>query len=208
MDYTWLANVKAIMGANETAQDTLLAAKISEASRAIDRLVTGREDVADYFTSESVTDEILSSPKNPIIDSTGRLICWPHKPIITAVTALAWRANPLEGWKNVDLPYMMVAGGRAVKVWQSFDQEECQVKLSYTGGLGTLTVDSGGTVTNTLPLDLVELATVLAIRFYREAMSGLTDSIGIAELGTLVYTKALPVRVQESLSRFTRNMPW
>jgi hypothetical protein len=74
------------------------------------------------------------------------------------------------------------------------------VQISYTGGYAD-TFDN-------LPADLVEAATVLAARYYREAEGGLTDAMGIVEIGQLVYTKALPARVADMLKPFKRKIPW
>jgi hypothetical protein len=49
---------------------------------------------------------------------------------------------------------------------------------------------------------------VLAARYYREAEGGLTDAMGIVEIGQLVYTKALPARVADMLKPFKRKIPW
>jgi hypothetical protein len=79
----------------------------------------------------------------------------------------------------------------------------CWVTISYNGGLGTLS-DSAYTI----PDDLVDVTTLLAIRFYREAESGLTDAIGVAELAQMVYTKAWPTRVIEMLQPYKRFVGW
>jgi hypothetical protein len=59
-----------------------------------------------------------------------------------------------------------------------------------------------------LPADLIELATLLAARFYKEAETGLNDAIGVAELGTLIYTKAWPIRFVAMLEPFIRRVGW
>jgi hypothetical protein len=214
MDYTWLAQVKADAKINETTDDALLATKISEASRAIDRLVTGQEDAVDYFALATVSDEILNSNRNPIVSQTGLLDFYPHKAIVKSVSAVWVRATPLDAWQAVNTQYCDIMRGRTVRVYGgSFDPDAIQVKVSYSGGLGTVTSTTSGTppvttVTNTLPMDLVELATLLTIRLYREAMGGMSDAIGIAELGTILYSKALPVRAEMFISAYTRIFPW
>jgi len=70
-----------------------------------------------------------------------------------------------------------------------------QVKISFTGGF------------NPLPDDLVNAATLLTIRFYKEVKTGLSDSIGIAELGMLQYTKAFPERLAAMLKPYRRIVP-
>jgi hypothetical protein len=214
MDYTWLAQVKADAKISETTDDALLATKISQASREIDRLVAGQEDAADYFALGTVTDEILNSYRNPIVSQSGILEFYPHKAIIKSLTALSVRATPLEAWQPVNTQYCDIVRGRSVRVYGgNYDPDAIQVKISYSGGLGTITSTTAGTpsvttVTNTLPMDLVELATLLTIRLYREAMGGMSDAIGIAELGTILYSKALPVRAELFITAFTRTFPW
>jgi hypothetical protein len=78
--------------------------------------------------------------------------------------------------------------------------KKCKVLLSYTGGLGATLAD--------LPADMVEAVTILAIRFYREAESGLLDQMGMAEMGSFVYTKAWPVRVLELSKHYQRYSGW
>jgi hypothetical protein len=200
MDYTTLANVRADAHIVETTDDALISRKITQASRAIDRLVTGREDAIDYFKSEAISGEILSGYRNPLIDNHGRLLAWPHKPIITAVSAIAFRMDPTQGWQSLDTQSLMISGGKAVEVWGTFLRGRSMVQISYTGGLGAATAN--------LPDDLQELATLLTIRFYKESQSGMSDTIGINDLGTVQYIKALPIRVQDGLARYTRNVPW
>ena len=74
------------------------------------------------------------------------------------------------------------------------------VLLDYAGGLAATTTD--------LPDDLQEVATMLSIRYYREAESGLQDSISVAELTQLVYTKAWPVRALDLLRPYMRRTAW
>lgn len=207
MDYTILSNVKLELAIKESSDDTLLAQLITSASRFIDRLATGREDAVDYFKSETVSNEILANYRNPLIDNNGHLVAWPHKPIISTVTAVSWRFAPNQAWQSVDTQYLSYGDGHAVELWLAFERVRPMLQISYTGGLGT-TSTSNGVTTTTLPADLVEAATVLTGRFYKEAQSGLTDAVGVAELGMIMYTKALPVRVQEMLARFLRVVPW
>ena len=110
----------------------MLPRKITEASRAIDHLLTGREDVSDYLKLETITDEILSGERNPLVDSAAHLVCWPHKPIITAVTALSVRFSPLETWRAVDLNAVTIEGGRKLEVWQMYGRGRAMVKISFS----------------------------------------------------------------------------
>jgi len=197
VDYTTVALVKSELRVNETTDDTLLATLITAASRAIDRHCTGvasRSD--DYFKSETITDELLTGQVN----REGNLLCWPHKPVVTTVSALSYRYSPRESWIEANLDYVELDGG-VVTAWMGLTLRKPQrVKISYTGGVAA---DVDG-----LPSDFVEAVTVMAGRFYREAEGGLNDSIGVADLGMLFYTKAIPVRVKEMLIPYKRVVGW
>lgn len=189
-DYTSLNAVKAALGSSETADDDLLAVLITQASRAVDRLCAGFVGSDDYFTHDETTDEILTG-----IVLANKLFCWPRKPKVESVSALAYRFDAREDWLSLAAAYTELSG-YTVSIWGVPGQNRrAQVKISYTGGF------------DPLPDDLVNAVTLLAVRFYKEIKSGLTDSIGIAELGTLQYTKALPARVVEMLRPYKRMVP-
>lgn len=199
MDYTTLAFVRADLLITETSQDTTISRKIAQASRFIDRYITGRQDVQDYFKQEAISGEILLGNRNPLVDCDGHLHIYPHKPSVSSVVSVEYRFNPMQPWQSIDLD-MVETNGVSIEVWGSFERERIAVRVSYAGGLGA---DVSG-----LPADIVEMATVLAGRMYKEVETGLSDSIGIAELGMIQYTKALPVRVQDTLERLKRKLPW
>jgi hypothetical protein len=186
-DYATLSSVKAALGSSETTDDSLLAALITQASRVIDRHCAGFADSDNYFVRITVTDEV--SPA--LVSADGKLYCWPRKPKVESVSALAYRFDPREAWQSVAAAYAVV-DGYTVSADVSERRGKAQVKISYIGGF------------NTLPDDLVNAAVLLAVRFYKEIKSGLTDSIGVAELGTLQYTKALPARVVEMMRPYKR----
>lgn len=198
MDYTTVALVKAAIRISEPTDDTLLARLVTAASRAIDRKVTGApdSDATDYFALGAVTDEQLLG----IVDQEGSLVCYPHKAAVTSVSSLAYRRRPDEEWQAVQAARIEVERDRAVAWLDLDDRSFRRVRISYTGGLA-LTQDA-------LPADLIEAATLLAARFYREDETGLTDSVGVAELGQMMYTKAWPVRLVEMLRSFNRVTPW
>jgi hypothetical protein len=202
MDYTTLEQVKAILGAEKVTHDELLAGFITAASREFDRRCTGvaRPEAHDYFTLADVSDQVLRAQ----VDVQGCLLCWPRKPVVNSVSALAYRLNPLGSWIEVDPTKFVSFDGILVTAWVNLISQRgnrnLQAKISFNGGFA----DEPGD----LPADLVEAVTVLAVRFYREGETGLTDSIGVAELGTLTYTKALPVRVKETIRQYQRTAPW
>jgi hypothetical protein len=202
MDYTTLEDVKAEIHAPDTVtiDDTLLGKVITAASRAIDKKCTGvvTPDADNYFESATITGERLVGRYN----IGGMIRVYPKKPLVTALASFAYRKNLLEPWVTVD-PARLEADGGEVHAYPEETRlagQAVQVELSYTGGLADATAD--------LPADLQEIAVILSIRYYREAETGLTDSMGIAELGTLIYTKAWPTRALDMIQPYVRQVAW
>jgi hypothetical protein len=200
MDYTTTAIVKSDAHIAEATDDTLLARKVVDASRAIDRLVTGRVDVSNYFLLETIALETLTGTRNPLVDSDNHLILWPHKPVITAVTAVNYRYTPMESYQAVDPTTIQISNGMAVECWGTFARARIMAQVSYSGGLAAAVAN--------LPNDLVELATLLTIRMYKESQSGMSDVVGLNDFGVAQYVKALPVRFQDFIGRYARVIPW
>jgi hypothetical protein len=194
MKYTTLERFKQALGTTSDASDDELNLIIEAVSRAIDRRCTHGASSDNYFKLESISSELLKG----IITSTGQILCYPHKPRITEVTSFEWRSSPSSAWIPQDLDYIEINKEQVI-AWTSIPYRgKVFVRLSYTGGL----------FDTEIPADFQEAATVLAVRFYREIKSGLGDSIGVAELGSLVYTKAWPVRVLEMIQPYVRVVPW
>lgn len=192
MDYTDLTTVKEALGATESANDMLLARVITAASRMIDRYCAGTR-ATDYFAGAVVADEIGSG----VVARDGQLYVFPLKPIVGQVLSLSYRHGAGQPWNEVDTSDVIINDYQViVGLSEAIPRGVVHTKVSYTGGYGATVAD--------LPPDLVEAATVLAVRLYREVKSGLTDTIGVAELGTLAYTKAWPVRVTEMLQPWKR----
>lgn len=189
MDYTTLTNVKLAIGGTETTDDTLLGKCITAASRAIDRHCAAAIQSDDYFKLETVTAELGEG----IVDHAGGMFYRARKPLVAAVTAFAYRLTPGQDWIPLDTTY---AESYLIRAWPGCEAGYAFVRVSYSGGLAA-TADG-------LPADLVDAATVLAVRMYKETKTGLSDSIGVAELGTLTYTKALPTRVVSQLAAYRR----
>lgn len=186
-DYTSLTSVKLALGSNQTTDDTLLSALITQASRTIDRYCVGVVGCDNYFARETLTDVLMAG----VVSRDGMLLCYPRKAVVESVSALAYRSSSQETWQEID-PARVEIGGYRVSAAGVDAVGMVRVKISFIGGFSLL------------PDDLVNAATLLAVRFYREVKSGLGDSIGVAELGTLTYTKALPVRVIEMLKPYKR----
>lgn len=175
--------MKRALGSVENADDVLLMELITQASRTIDRFCAGADN---YFVKETLSNVILRG-----YISEGVLRCWPPKPVIESVSYLAYRSSAGENWHELDPTKTEIF--KSFVSWNGvYGQGKVQVNLSFTGGF------------TPLPDDLVNAATLLSVRFYKEIKSGLTDSIGVAELGMLQYTKALPERVQVMLKPYRR----
>lgn len=192
MDYTDLMTVKEALGATELADDALLTRVITAASRMIDRYCVGTK-ATDYFAGATVADELGSG----VISRDSQLYVFPLKPTVSQVLALSYRYGVGQSWTEVDVSDVIINDYQVIAaVDETAPRGVVHTKVSYTGGYGATLSD--------LPPDLVEASTVLAVRLYREVKSGLTDTIGVAELGMLAYTKAWPVRVTEMLQPWKR----
>lgn len=206
MDYTTKARVKLeAIKTSSTTDDTLMDALITSASRAIDRRVTGTVEGDNYFELEDITDELL----NGVVDKQGNIVCAPHKPIVNSVASLSYRWNPTLDWTTAATANLVadnqfaiawLEGAFGVNTRPLTVPGKVFVKISYNGGIAATVAD--------LPGDIVELATLLTARLYREAESGLADVIGVAEIGQLMYTKAWPVRFVEMLRPYERRVGW
>ena len=202
MDYTSVTFCKQELHATSgsSMDDGLLGTLVTAASRAWDRKCTGVPDALNYFASGSAADEVLTGQ----IDYLGEsIICYPHKPIITSVSAFSYQANIIGTEYTVDPSRIDIRGPKVIAYPSGIPMNfpaKCRIKISYTGGLGATLSD--------LPEDMVEAVTILALRFYREAESGLMDQMGVAELATMVYTKAWPIRVTDLLQIYKRRVGW
>jgi hypothetical protein len=209
MDYTTVERVKSELHAQPTitVDDVLIGRLISSASRAIDRKVTGAMETtsADYFALADVTGEITRGQ----ITNDSVLVAYPRKPQINSVSALAYRISPQDNWQPVAANLISVDGPR-VEGWLTAIQTTLRSRFTLPGKVFVQISYNGGFAANTqtLPDDLQEVAAMLSIRYYREAETGLQDSIGVAELAQLIYTKAWPVRALDLLRPYMRRQPW
>lgn len=202
MNYTDLGRVKQVIGAQQDTDDEHLGRAISAASRAIDRYCTqcsrpGESD--DYFMAETVAAEGIRA----FVDEGGCVKVWPHKPIVNSVTSFEYRANPLNSWTSADVTDLTIDGGQVIAWINALSLRSARpiyARLTYNGGFAA-TLDA-------LPDDLVDAATVWAVRFYNEAKAGLTDVIGVTELGQVFFSKQVPQRVELLLRPYRRMPPW
>jgi hypothetical protein len=203
MDYTTLNRVKQEMHVQNMSgsglDDSLVSTLITAASRAIDRKCTGVPDASNYFVLESIVNERLQGQ----MDSTGMILLYPHKPIIQSVTAFSYQQDITQPITTVTMDRVEADGPRVMVYPQNNPLQypgKVRANISYTGGLAT----SG----STLPDDLQEIAAILVVRFYREAETNLSDSIGVADMASLIYTHAWPVRCERQIETFVRKVGW
>lgn len=198
MDYTTTLNVIQalhIKGVNDTS---LLDRLVTAASRMTDTVVCGTPKAENYFQLETVENQRLYG----LVDVEGNILAWPKKAPINSVSAFSWRYNPTASFtplnfvSNPDI--VEVIGPNAVKAWTSLvgRPTRVQIQMSYSGGFAAAPAD--------LPADLVELATLMAGRIYREDEGGLQDAIGIATIGSIQFTKAVPERYDYLVQKYSR----
>jgi hypothetical protein len=208
MNYTDLNRVKLMLhsqtsGSSGSSLDATLleTVVIPAASRAWDRKVTQSKtsDAMNYFMTEAVTSENIEGQ----INAKGEVCCFPHKSEILSVSAFSYQSSIISALNSVDPARIKARGGKVTAYPTNLGAckpSKCDVILSYVGGSGSSVDD--------LPGDMIDAVTLLAIRFYREVETGLGDQIGIAELATIIYTKAWPIRCMDSLSIFMRRSGW
>lgn len=204
MDYTTrdlvIQEMHSVLASGSSVDDTLIDTLITAASRAWDRKCTGVPDAIDYFVSGSVSGEVLVGQ----ISSDGtKILCYPHKPIIDSVSSFSFQENITKTAYTVDPTRIEVYGPRVTAYPANLSlnfPSKCRVTIGYVGGLGASVTD--------LPPDMVEAVTLLAIRFYKESETGLADQMAIAELAQNIYTKAWPIRVQETAEFYRRKVGW
>ena len=145
---------------------------------------------------EDVANEYLT---NGVIGN-GSLTVYPHKSVVNSVASLSFKYHLKDAWTIADLASVSPEGDSVYYEGRLPYQERVYVQISYNGGLATTQPD--------LPEDFIDLATMIAVRLYKEARGNYTDAIGIAELGTMIYTKAFPARFLEILPMYQRTTPW
>ena len=200
MDYTSLDEVHAAMQGDTTttASDAILSSYITKASRLMDTLATGvtSDQSANYFMQENVVNEFLT---NGVVGN-GALTAYPHKSVINSVTSLSFKYHMKDAWTIADAASISPEVDSVYyEGWLPYS-ERVYVQITYNGGLATAQPN--------LPQDFIDLATMIAVRLYQEARGNYTDAIGIAELGTMIYTKSFPARFLETLPMYQRTTPW
>ena len=206
MNYCTLDQVLAVTGngTNPTPrpipapyEDTVVNEAIAAASRAIDKEVTGSDLATDYFLSETLT---LQETGPAIVDRNGDLHAWLRKPYISSITTLQYRHRGDQDWTTAEAGKITISGQKVIYWSGDLEAGAVMARATYAGGLATAPAS--------LPGDLQRAAIVLAARYWNEGKAGLTDTIGVAELGTLQYTRAIPLEVLRLLSPYCRPVPW
>ena len=191
MNYTTLTRVKTALGAEATTSDPHLESIIASASRLIDRHCSGKVGLDDYLALSTVADEQGQARAS----GDGSILYPVRKVLVQSVSSFAFRPTPLTDWQSIN-PQHITFDGYMVKAWGENRRAPGNVfvKISYAGGLAGTTAD--------LPADILDAADILAVRLFKEIKSGLGDTIGVAELGTMQYTKALRARVVEMVKPY------
>jgi hypothetical protein len=200
MNYTDATKMKNAMGGKEAVQDDLLTRFAEIASRDIDHICaqTSSMDCENYFFLQTIVGEFLTNAK---IDENGHLVCYPHKSQVLSASSVSFATIP-SSFISVD-PSLIVTKPHAVEVWGDYSEfrgKPLLVTVNYVGGMATSIDELSDT--------LVDIATVIAIRKYKEERSGMSDVVGVVELGTVQYSKAMPANAEYGLVQFMRVVPW
>lgn len=199
MDYTTVARVKEAIRIKESADDAYLAKLVTAASRYTDKWCAKSQRAVNYFELAWVADEECRAQ----VDQRGMVLAWPRKNTVVSASSMQYRTSPISEWTDVPAERIVVEpSGYAVEGWVYLRERPRTlfVRVTYQGGVAATVAD--------VPPDLMEAVTLLAARMYREDESGLTDAMGIAELGTLQYTKALPERYIANVEKYLRPVPY
>lgn len=199
MDYTTVARVKSAIRIKENADDAYLQLLVTAASRYTDKWCAKSQRATDYFKLEWIGDEECRAQ----VDARGMILAWPRKNLIVSASSMQYRTTPIAEWTDVPAERIVVEpSGYTVEGWTYIRERPRTlfVKVAYLGGMAATVAD--------ISPDLTEAVTLLAARMYREDESGVTDAMGIAELGTLQYTKALPERYVANVEKYLRPVPY
>jgi hypothetical protein len=195
MNYTTRERVRRNLDNISPDDNDLLDNAIASASRIIDTLATGVSVGSDnYFTLEDIVNQEIYGQVN----QCGYIVTWLRKATVNSIASFEYRLTPAQGW--VTVATTEIDGNKVVAYTNLLVRQRVRCRLSYNGGLADDPED--------LPSDLLEMATLMAVRLYREGKSSLSDAIGVAELGQMQYTKAMPARFMEEIKRYKRVVAW
>jgi hypothetical protein len=195
MNYTTRERVRRNLDNISPDDNDLLDNAIASASRIIDTLATGVSVGADnYFTLEDIVNQEIYGQVN----QCGYIVAWLRKATVNSIASFEYRLTPAQGW--VTVATTEIDGNKVIAFTSLFARQRVRCRLSYNGGIAD--------DPEVLPGDLLEMATLMAVRLYREGKSSLSDAIGVAELGQMQYTKAMPARFMEEIKRYKRVVAW
>ena len=138
MDYTTSTRVKLEAQISVSTQDTLIAARVTAVSRALDRKATGATNGAEnYFELADIEDEALVGR----LDAAGNIVCAPPKPQINSVASMSDRLRPIDSWTEISSSAISI-DGPFVTGWLELSTPPAKVwvKISYNGGYAAAVV--------------------------------------------------------------------
>lgn len=129
-----------------TRDDTLIAAMISNVSKAIDSYCGW----ARGFYSESLVNQIFTTPDHVRIDNRGNINIYSQKPVVQSVSSLAYKVNFTDNWTPIPSQYIMIYPIDPVEYpsqnsmtigvtvqfldWTPYRNQSVWIQASYVGG--------------------------------------------------------------------------
>lgn len=213
-DYTTLANLKIYNDTNSNTNDTLLLSMISAVSAEIDMICNYPLGLG----QQTLTNQVLRAT----IDSDGIITCYPPFPVISNITACAWKPGTSLTYQAIDPTQLEVeearhgcivrwlgttagggvggGGGGLYNYRQS--ARRFQMQLSYTGGYPVSTVLTQ-TAVAAVPSDL-EMACRRLTEWEYKLRSADMGKTAAPEFGVLVIPQAWPRDVLDKLAHWKR----
>lgn len=188
-DYCSIQNVKDYLQISGTTYDNLLNTLVSSASKIVDNFCEHPLS----FNQETVTEIVRAR-----VDNDGNLVAAIGKPKLVSVSALAYRTNPSNS-VALDVALIEIDGFCLRHMGGNLGfvrNKPLKATVTYVGGYSPL------------PQDLVHATIVLAARIFKAKDAGFADVVGVAELGTLQYSKVMPREIQKALQNLKRVAPW
>lgn len=166
---------------------------VESASRMVDDLTW---TPAEGWAYESVSAEMHKVKA----DKNGDLTFALNKTPVNAIQAISYQGMPFEDVYNI-VPERawFEDGSYIVHVFTGRDVPSLPLTLAKV----TVTY-AGGYTPDTMPADIKRSTASIAARLWKEKDSGFSDMIGNQEMGTFIYSKAVPPDVISMLQRHKR----
>jgi hypothetical protein len=194
-DYTTVQEVKAYVDSQGTTDDSLLPDLVTGVSRAIDRVCH------QVFYAQTLVDDTSA---RALIDRDGILICFPATPLISSLSAAAYRIAPNTSWQAIDVSTADIENAPSGATLRfpstalgGFRDRRVQLKLSMACGYASRDV---------MPDDLVWYARLAAAAEYAKRAAAGGDATAMPALGVVVTPRDWPPNVRRGLSFFTRHV--